>query len=166
MTDARRTSSPHPRQKYTKYTTSDGGAPEQAAPSATPPATPAAAPPTRGRPSATGGRIAAVGIGIAAMLGLVANMEVADGNAKAASTARSPALSAQRTAKNVREGASVAPGRVAAARVKHPIVLTPHAVVTTVSAPSSGSNSGGSSGGYAYSAPAPASAPVVSSGGS
>ena len=94
-------------------------------------------PPPARRHSVAGGRIAAAGIGIAAMLGLVANMEVADGSAKAASPAKSPALSAQRTAKGVREGTPAAPGKVAAAKVKRPIVLTPHAVVNTVSAPSS-----------------------------
>ena len=96
------------------------------------------------------------------MLGLVANMEVADGKAQAVTPAKSPALSAQRAAKGVRQGTAVVPGKVAAAKVKRPIVLTPHAVVHTVSAPSSG----GSGGGYAYSAPAPAAAPVASSGGS
>jgi len=135
--------------KYTKYTTLDEGARDKATP------------PVRRRHSVARGRIAAAGVGIAAMLGLVANMEVADGNAKAASPAKSPALSVQRAAKGVRQGTPAAPGEVAAAKVNHPIVLTPHAVVNTVSAPSSGGSGGG---GYAYSAPA--AAPVASSGGS
>ena len=166
MTDERRTSSTYPQKKYTKYTTSDGDAREQAAPAATRPAAPlaapAAAPPARRRHSVAGGRIAAAGIGIAAMLGLVANMEVADGNAKAVTPTKASATSAQRTAKGSGQGTAAVPGKVAAAKVKRPIVLTPHAVVHTVSAPSSG----GSGGGYAYSAPAPAAAPVASSGGS
>ena len=166
MTDQRRTSSTSRQQKYTKYTSGDGSTREQASPAAAPPATPlgalAAAPPPRRRRSGAGGRIAAAAVGIAAMLGLVANMEVADGRAGAAKPAQSPALTSQRNAKGVRQGTGVAPGRVAATKVKRPIVLTPHAVVHTVSAPSSG----GSGGGYAYSAPAPAAAPVASSGGS
>ena len=164
MTDEKRTHSMNPEQKYRKYTTLDEGVREKAAPAAASLAAPAAASSARRRPSAAGGRIAAAGIGIAAMLGLVANMEVADGNAKAASPAKSPAVSAQRTAKGAHHGTAPAPGKVAAAKVKRPIVLTPHAVVHTVSAPSSGGYSGGSGGGYAYSAPA--AAPVASSGGS
>lgn len=125
----------------------------------------AGARPARRRHSVAGGRITAAGIGIAAMLGLVANMEVANGKTQAADPAASPALSTQRTAKGVRQGNAAAPGKVAAALVKRPIVLTPHAVVHAVSAPSSG---GGSSysGGSGYAAPAPAAAPVASSGGS
>jgi hypothetical protein len=112
--------------------------------------------------STAGGRIAATGVGIAAMLGLVANMEMADVHAKAAApTAPSAAKSAQRSVKGVRQG-TAAPGKVATAKQNRPIVLTPHAVVHTVAAPSSG----GGGGGYAYSASAPAAAPVASSGGS
>jgi hypothetical protein len=111
--------------------------------------------------STAGGRIAATGVGIAAMLGLVANMEMADVHAKAAApTAPSAAKSAQRSVKSVRQG-TTAPGKVATAKQNRPIVLTPHAVVHAVAAPSSG---GGGGGGYAYSAPA--AAPVASSGGS
>jgi hypothetical protein len=121
---------------------------------------PGARPAPRKR-STAGGRIAATGVGIAAMLGLVANMEMADVHAKAATpTAPSAAKSAQRSVKGVRQ-ATVAPGKLAAAKQNRPIVLTPHAVVHTVAAPSSG---GGGGGGYAYSAPA--AAPVASSGGS
>jgi hypothetical protein len=111
--------------------------------------------------STAGGRIAATGVGIAAMLGLVANMEMADVHAKAAApTTPSATKSAQRSVTGVRQG-KAAPGKVATAKQNRPIVLTPHAVVHTVAAPSSG---GGGGGGYAYSAPA--AAPVASSGGS
>jgi hypothetical protein len=116
----------------------------------------------RRRHPVAGGRIAAAGIGIAAMLGLVANMEVANSRTPAADPARSPALSSQRTAKDLRQGAAAAPGEVAAAKVRRPIVLTPHAVVHTVSAPATGGYSGGSG----YAAPAPAAAPVASTSGS
>jgi hypothetical protein len=150
MTDEPRRHGVDPRQEYTKYAAADKGARDKAAP------------PARRRHSFAGGRVAAAGVGIAAMLGLVANMEVADGNAKAASPAKSPAPAVQRAAKSVRQGTTGAPARVAAAKVKGPIVLTPHAVVHTVSAPSSGGYSGGSG----YSAPAAAAAPVASSGGS
>jgi translation initiation factor IF-2 len=171
MTDTRRTSSTHTQKRYTTYTTGEGGAPEKAAPAAAPAAARAAAPlaapapaqTARKRHSVAGGRIAAAGVGIAAMMGLVANMEVADGNAQAASPTKLSAVSAQRTAKGVRQGTPTAPGEVATAKVSKPIILTPHAVVNTVSAPSSGGSGGG---GYAYSAPAPAAAPVASSGGS
>jgi hypothetical protein len=171
MTDTRRTSSTYTEKKYTKYTTAEGGARDQAAPAAAPTAARTAAPlaaptpaqPARKRHTVAGGRIAAAGVGIAAMMGLVANMEVANGNAQAASETKLSAVSAQRTAKGVRQGTPTAPGEVATAKVSKPIVLTPHAVVNTVSAPSSGGSGGG---GYAYSAPAPASAPVASSGGS
>jgi hypothetical protein len=98
------------------------------------------------------------------MLGLVANMEVANGQSQAAAPAPAPSSATQGAVKDARQGNGAAPGRLAAAKVKRPIVLTPHAVVNTVSAPSSGGSGGG--GGYAYSAPAPAAAPVVSSGGS
>lgn len=119
--------------------------------------------PTRRRHSVAGGRIAAAGIGIAAMLGLVANMEVANGRTQSADPAPSPALATQRTAKGVRQGTAAAPGEIAAAKVKRPIVLTPRTVVHTVSVPSSGGSSGGS--GYSA-APATAAAPVVSTSGS
>jgi hypothetical protein len=166
MTDKRRTSSTYSQKEYTKYTTGEEGvrekaAPEAAARTAAPLAAPKAPQPARKRHTVAGGRIAAAGVGIAAMMGLVANMEVANGNAKAVTPAKVSATSVQRAAKGVRQGTPAAPGEVAAAKVNHPIVLTPHAVVNTVSAPSSGGSSGG---GYAYSAPA--AAPVASSGGS
>ena len=129
---------------------------------------------TRKGHAVAGGRIAAAGVGIAAMLGLAANMQVAEGNAQAASTAKSSAQSVQRVVKGVHQGTKAAPGQVASAKVRRPIVLTPHAVVHTVSAPSSGGYSGGSyssgGSGSAYSAPAaaaaPAAAPAASTGGS
>ena len=107
------------------------------------------------------------GIGIAAMLGLVANMEVADGRTQSANPASSSALASQRTAKGVHQGAAAGPGKVAAAKVIRPIVLTPHAVVHTVSAPATGGSGGSYSGGSGYAAaPAPAAAPVASTSGS
>ena len=154
MTDERRTTSTGAQKEYTKYTTLDEGVREKAAPrqswrprqlapaSSREPTAPLgssrggplgpATPLGRRRPDRRGG------IGIAAMMGLVANMEVADGHAKAVTPAKSSAVSAQRTAKGVAPGSRAAPGKVAAAKVKRPIVLTPHAVVHTVSAPSSG----------------------------
>jgi len=101
------------------------------------------------------------GIGIAAMLGLVANMEVADGRIRSAKPASSSALVSQRAAKGEHQRAAAGPGKVAAATVSRPIVLTPHAVVHAVSAPAAGGYSGGS--GYAVAA---AAAPVASTGGS
>jgi hypothetical protein len=118
--------------------------------------------PTSRSHSVAGGRIAAAGVGIVAMLGLVANMEVADGRTQSPTPTKSTSLVSQRAAKGVHHGAAAAPGKIAAARVKRPIVLTPHVVVHTVTAPSSG----GSGGGYAYAASAPASAPVASTSGS
>lgn len=120
--------------------------------------------PVRHRRGIAGGRIAAAGIGIAAMLGLAANMQVASGRASVAPAAGpAPSVGAQSTAKGLHHGLVTSPGLIAAAKVKKPIVLTPHAVVNTVSAPSSG----GSGGSYAgsYSAPA-AAAPVASTSGS
>ncbi len=110
--------------------------------------------------SGNGGRIAAAGIGIAAMAGLVANMEVSAGRAQAATKVSTASLVTQHAAKNPHQGAVL--GNLAVAAAKKPIVLTPHAVVNTVSAPAS---SGGSYSAASYSA-APAAAPVASSGGS
>ena len=117
----------------------------------------------RGRHPVAGGRIAAAGIGIAAMLGLVANMQVASGRTRSADPAPTVGLSSQPTAKSFRHAGGIGPGRIAAAKVSRPIVLTPHAVVHTVAAPAA-SGSGGS--GYAAAAPAPAAAPVASTSGS
>jgi len=122
---------------------------------------------TRRRHPVAGGRIATAGIGIAAMLGLVANMQVANGRTQSANPASSSALASQRTAKGVHQGAAAGPGKVAAAKVIRPIVLTPHAVVHTVSAPATGGSGGSYSGGAGYAAaPAPAAAPVASTSGS
>jgi hypothetical protein len=119
------------------------------------------------RPGA-GGRIAVAGIGVAAMLGLVVNMDVNGGRAKSADPASSPARVSLRTAKSAHQRAAAGLGVVAAAKANKPIVLTPHAVVHTVGGASSSGGSGGSyagSPGYAA-APAPAAAPVASSSGS
>ena len=121
------------------------------------------------RRSGAGGKIAVAGFGIAALLGLVTNMEVTEGRAKAAEPASSPALASLPTAKGAHQGARAAPGVVALARVNQPIVLTPHAVVHTVGAPSSGGSGGSYSGGSGYAAAAPAApvaAPVASTSGS
>jgi len=102
-------------------------------------------------------RIAAVGIGVAAMAGLVGNMQVADGRTKAAEPAPSSTGQAHRAA-----AAAVRAGLQAQKAVaRRPIVLTPHAVVRSVTAPASAG-----SGGSVYVAPAPAAAPVASTSGS
>ena len=116
------------------------------------------------RRSGAGGKIAVAGFGIAALLGLVTNMEVTEGRAKAAEPASSPALASLPTAKGAHQGARAAPGVVAVAKVNKPIVLTPHAVVHTVGGASSGGYSGGGSsysGGSGYTAAAPAAAPAA-----
>jgi len=121
------------------------------------------------RRSGAGGKITVAGVGIAALLGLVTNMEVTEGRAKAVDPASSPALASLPTAKGAHQGARAAPGVVALARVNKPIVLTPHAVVHTVGAPSSGGSGGSYSGGSGYAAAAPAApvaAPVASTSGS
>ena len=134
---------------------------KRAAPApASPLANPAPPRATRRR-SGNGGRIAAAGIGIAAMAGLVANMEVSAGRAQAATKVSTASLVTQHTAKNPHQSAVL--GNQAVAAANKPIVLTPHAVVNTVSAPAS---SGGSYSGASYSAAPAASAPVASSGGS
>lgn len=112
------------------------------------------------------------GVGIAALLGLVTNMEVTEGRVKSADPASSPALVSLRTAKGAHAGPAPGLVKVAAVKASRPIVLTPHAVVHTVGAPSSGGGGSSSGGGGYYSAPAaaaapaPAAAPVASSGGS
>ena len=95
------------------------------------------------------------------MAGLVANMEVSAGRAQAATKVSTASLVTQHTAKNPHQAAVL--GNQAVAAANKPIVLTPHAVVNTVSAPAS---SGGSYSGASYSAAPAASAPVASSGGS
>ena len=109
--------------------------------------------------------MAAAGVGIAAMAGLVANMQVTSGRTQGTNAALSSATPPQKTVVIVHNG--VKPGSKAA-KASKPIVLTAHAVVRTLSAPSSGGSGG--SGGSAYAAPAPAAAPaaapVASTGGS
>lgn len=127
----------------------------------------AAAQPPRKRRGVAGGRIAAAGIGIAAMVGLVANMEVASSKAPAQpapDTGPEPQLGTLRWEQNAFHGPATQPRRIADAGKVRPIVLTPHTVVNTVGGSSSGGSSGGYSGGY--SAPVAAAAPVASSGGS
>ena len=91
--------------------------------------------------TATRGRIAAAGIGVAAMTGGIVT---------------------QHAAKNPHQAAIL--GNIAVAKANEPIVLAPHAVVNTVSASPSGG--GGSYSGGSYSAAPAAAAPVASSGGS
>ena len=127
--------------------------------------------PPRKRRGVAGGRIAAAGIGIAAMVGLVANMEVANSKAPAepgATTGPVPSLGALRAEQSMFQGPATQPRRIADAGKVRPIVLTPHTVVNTVGGGSSGGSSGGYSGGYSsgYSAPVAAAAPVASSSGS
>ena len=122
----------------------------------------------RRRSSVAGGRIAAAGIGIAAMLGLVANMQVSEGQTKAPAPAPTSPLATKGASKGLRSGV-VSPGKLAMAKVNKPIVLTPHTVVHSVGGASSSGSSGGYSGGYSsgYSAPAAApAAPVASTSGS
>jgi hypothetical protein len=126
----------------------------------------ATAQPSRKRSGVAAGRIAAAGIGIAAMVGLVANMEVANSKTPAKSApgaGPAPALGALRWEKSAFLGPATQPGRIADAGKVHPIVLTPHTIVKTVG----GGSSGGSSGGYASSSySAPAAAPVATTSGS
>jgi hypothetical protein len=127
-----------------------------------------AAQPPRKRRGVAGGRIAAAGIGIAAMLGLVANMEVANGQTPAKPATDPgplPSLNDLRGERNLVLAPVMRQRRIADAAKARPIVLTPHTVVHTVGGGSSG---GGSSASYSsgYSAPAAAAAPVASSGGS
>ena len=128
----------------------------------------------RPRHTARRSRIAAMGVGGAAMAGLVGNMEVAGSHAHTAATASPTPLPPMPGAKaETAYRHKVATDRLAA--VNLPIVLTPHVVVHTVAAPaapsSSGSyaaSSGSYSGGAVYAAAAPvrAAAPVASTGGS
>ena len=123
--------------------------------------------PPQKRRGVAGGRIAAAGIGIAAMLGLVANMEVANGQTPAKPATDPgplPSLNDLRGEKNLVLGPVMRQRRIADASKARPIVLTPHAVVHTVG----GGSSGGSSPSYSsgYSAPAAAAAPVASTSGS
>ena len=90
------------------------------------------------------------GVGIAALLGLVTNMEVTEGRAKSADPASSPALVSLRTAKGAHAGPAPGLVKVAAVKASRPIVLTPHAVVHTVGAPATGGSGGSYSGGSGY----------------
>jgi hypothetical protein len=105
-------------------------------------------------------RVAAFGIGVATMTGLVGNMQIASGHDQATDPAPSSTSQTHRaTAAADRAGA-----RARAAAARRPIVLTPHAVVRSVTAPASGGS--GSSGGSAYPTPAPAAAPAATTSGS
>ena len=130
---------------------------------------PAASAPGKRRGVASG-RIAAAGVGVAAVLGLAANMQLAGSHAEAAQAATpaptgpAPSVAALRWEKGVFQGPATKPDRLVASTGRKPIVLTPHTIVNTV-----GGSSGGSSGGsYAgsYAAPAAAAAPVATTSGS
>jgi hypothetical protein len=117
----------------------------------------------RPRHPARRSRIVAVGIGVAAMAGLVSNMEVSGSRAQT----KDPAGSGSGSSTRAELLSPRARSRVAATAPKRrAIVLTPHAVVHTVAAPASGGSGG--SGGYRYAAPAPApaAAPVATTSGS
>jgi hypothetical protein len=125
----------------------------------------------RRRHPARKSRIAAMGIGVAAMAGLAGHMEVAGRHATATATTASTPAPLAPTLLDKGETArrhTVADQRLAA--VNMPIVLTPHVVVHTVAAPAAPSyagSSGGYSGGTTYAAaPARAAAPAASTGGS
>ena len=116
------------------------------------------------------GRIAAAGVGVAAVLGLTANMQLAGSHAEAAQAATpaptgpAPSMAALRWEKSAFQGPATKPDRLVASTGRKPIVLTPHTIVNTV-----GGSSGGSSGGsYAgsYAAPVAAAAPVATTSGS
>jgi hypothetical protein len=113
----------------------------------------------RSRHPAHRSRIVAVGIGVAAMVGLVSNMEVSGSRAQAKDPTGSNAGSSTRANLGLPRSRS---GKAVASR--RPIVLTPHAVVHTVAAPAVGGSGG--SGGSGYVAAAPAAAPVATTSGS
>jgi hypothetical protein len=121
---------------------------------------------TRPKHPARRSRIAAMGVGVAAMAGLVGNMEVA-GRAHASATS-SPSPTLPSFALETAQRHAQAADRAVAVAVRYPIVLTPHVVVHTVAAPAApsyGGSPGGYSGGTVYAGPR-AAAPVASSGGS
>ena len=116
------------------------------------------------------GRIAAAGIGVAAVIGLAANMQLAGGHAEAAQAATpaahgpKPSVAALRW-ESAFQGPATKPDRLVASTGRKPIVLTPHTIVNTVGGGSSGGSSGGSYAG-SYAAPAAAAAPVATTSGS
>jgi hypothetical protein len=111
-------------------------------------------------------RFVAAGVGVAAMAGLVAQMDVTYGRAQSTQLASVSSAAAQKAAAHAQRVAAARAAK-AVAKANRPIVLTPHAVVKVVNvATSSSGSSGGYSGGSAYVAPAPAAAPVASTSGS
>jgi len=117
------------------------------------------------------GRIAAAGVGVAAVLGLTANMQLAGSHAEAAQAATpaptgpAPSMAALRWEKSAFQGPATKPDRLVASTGRKPIVLTPHTIVNTVGGGSSGGSSGGSYAG-SYAAPVAAAAPVATTSGS
>jgi len=131
---------------------------------------PAGRAPGRGRRVAVS-RIAAAGVGVAAVLGLTANMQLAGSHAQAAQAAAptpagpAPSIAALAWEKSAFQGPATKPDRLVASTGRKPIVLTPHTIVNTVGGGSSGGSSGGSYAG-SYAAPAAAAAPVATTSGS
>jgi hypothetical protein len=122
---------------------------------------------SRRRHPAARARITVAGIGLAAMLGLVSKMEVADGQAK---SRRSPTTASPLdvSARSLAAERAMIAALATATKARRPIVLTPHAVVSSVTVASSGGGggSGGGSGSRYVAAPARAAAPVASTSGS
>jgi hypothetical protein len=121
----------------------------------------------RARHPARRSRIAALGVGVAAMAGLVSNMEVADSRAQVAV----PEPSSAWILESATVAADTAGARSRQIAAPRPIVLTPRVVVHTVTAPATGGGSSGSGGATTAAptvapAPAPATAPAASTSGS
>jgi hypothetical protein len=116
----------------------------------------------RPRHPARRSRIVAVGIGVAAMAGLVSNMEVSGSRAQAKDPAGSTTGWSNRAEVGHRRSGF---RKAVAVAARHPIVLTPHAVVHTVAAPSVAVSGGSGGSGYVAAAPA-AAAPVATTSGS
>jgi len=173
MTDDRRMTVYRVGEEAAQRVTSRPPVREEAAPpldSRRPAGRPVARPP-RKRRGVAAGRIAAAGVGVAAVLGLAANMQLAGGHAEAAQAATptphgpEPSVAALRWEKTTFQGPATKPDRLVAATGRKAIVLTPHTIVHTVGGGSSGGSSGSSYSG-SYSAPAAAAAPVATTSGS
>jgi hypothetical protein len=94
-------------------------------------------------------RIAAAGIGVGAMVGLAANMDVTYARAHPANANPVSTTAAHRAALAARQGAAAQAAAVA--KANRPIVLAIHTVVTKVNAPAA---TGGGYVGSSYTAPA------------
>jgi pilus assembly protein FimV len=100
-------------------------------------------------------RIAAAGIGVGAMVGLASHMDVTFSRAQTANA--TPLSTAASHRALVAANSGTAAKASAAVKASRPIVLTVHAVVSKVSAPSTSSYVGS---GYSAPAAAPAAAPA------